>query len=1489
MFKAAELSFYEKEYLDALNKYLLLDTVAPIDYSLKLKIGICYINSGKNIQEGINYLHQYKKQSGSNNLSPEYYLHIANGYHLNHEFDQSIANYQKYISLRKLPEDSLKLIQRQIEMCYNGKEFVSKPHNVSIENVGPAINTKYPDYVPVISADESVMIFTSRRSVNVNGGTARDGLPYEDIYVSKNINYRWAPAENIGSDINTPYHDASVSLSLDGRDLILYNSSEGALLTTHFDGNNWSKPVSLSDKINSKWSNELSACYSPDGMTIYFSSDREGGYGGRDIYKISKNKDGQWGEIINLGPTINTEYDEDGIFIHPDNRTFFFSSKGRNSMGGYDIFKSLLVDDKFALPENLGYPINTAGDDIYFVLSASGKRGYYSSARPGGYGEKDIYMINIHDATNIPLTMLRGMLLDGHTFQPIEAKLKVVDTETNREIKYVYDPDKKTGEYLMIFPPGKSYEIVIQAEGYLNYLVEINVPNQYKFYEIHQEIYLTHKDSIGDNVGEEIVIKNIFSDIKGSTQILPADYDRLDISNLVYDVILSDNKDNLHQLHDIFEGNIDPDYIYKKNVNDLVLDKENIESVYKQIAPIVKTNLKYLEEINPFKQELLYGANDTTRLIPLVLGRDTIFVAEVYNRLDSIYNTEDTANMSQTLKSLRLIKSKGEHYIDISGIVYKEGNIENIKVLLQDNKKNVLDSTYTNILGFYSFDSLSPDKIYQVEIVDNDFETKSFMRDNYQNLIKASNTNINPVRFDNVDEDEQIKVLDNRDFIMVQAGKGGTIVGKVMDKYNLPLGVKDLKVYLYKRLGVISDSILTDENGDFSFKDLEANQQYYVKVDTHSMGSNEYLNKLNEYVEDIFVEMVLINQDQKLEQMSSDKYKDESGYYRFVAIESDYDKKKINKYDINTETVVIQGRVVDENNPEMGIKNAKVYLYKKLGVISDSILTDENGDFAFKDLDANQQYYVKVDSHSKGAETYLNQLDEFVQDIFAEMAILNQKQEIEKISSDKEKDESGYYYFIEADKNNKVISGVRVIRGKVTDKNSPEVGIKDVKIYLYKKLGVITDSIETDENGDFAFKDLDDNQEYFIKVDDHSQGSDKYLNQLDKYVQNIFAEMVMLNQNQEVEKTSSNKEKDPQNYYHFIDARKSNDLKVENKVNINGIVLLEERIENATVYLLKSKGNIIDSVLTDILGYYSFNNLSGDDSYSIKTHLHQAKPGESYLSSAHHIIKNAINIKPDKISFKDLNPDINKLALLDPDIHQFKQVSGVRVVQGRIVDKDNPAVGIKNLKVYLYKKLGIIADSIETDENGDFSFKDLDADQQYYIKLDKHSQGSEAYLNQLDEFVQNIFAEMVLLNQDQEIEQTSSEQQINKSGYYYFIDVNKKAVDLSKYQMTSIYFGFDNYQIKEKEQQKLEALSKLLSGASNYELDIVGYADTIGNQQYNIWLSKERAKSVEAYMIKKVGQASIRIKGKGEEEPIIVNNKANMGLSRRVEVLIKGF
>ena len=517
--KEADMYYESEEYGAALpfyEKALTLQTQKDPEASYKL--ARCYIEVNET-SKALPYL-LIAKDVVQNDLMNMY---IGMGYHSNHDFDDALKYFNLYrSSLKKSQTEQIVEVDKYIKYCNTGKELMKHPIKVKLTNLGPQVNSPYPDYVPAISADETVLMFTSRRPNTVGGEKdATDGHYFEDIYVSvKSSDGKWTTATQLGShEINTASHDACVGLSPDGQELFMYKvtgKDGGDLYMSTLSGTIWTTPKNLGKNINSdSW--EPSATTNPDENVIIFSSDRKGGYGGTDLYISKKMANGQFGPALNMGPKINTIEDEDGPFIHADGKTFYFSSKGHLSMGGYDIFScelDLSATSTETLvkshPINIGYPINTADDDIFFVWSADNKRAYFSSAREGGIGEKDLYMLEKEDS-KVSLVVFKGVIKSCDTHKPVSAKITVTDLATQKQVG-VYSTNSSSGKYTVILPPGKNYALAVEAPGYLFYSKNIDVP--------HLDHYMEINDTICMNtlkVGTKIVLRNIFFDVDKAT------------------------------------------------------------------------------------------------------------------------------------------------------------------------------------------------------------------------------------------------------------------------------------------------------------------------------------------------------------------------------------------------------------------------------------------------------------------------------------------------------------------------------------------------------------------------------------------------------------------------------------------------------------------------------------------------------------------------------------------------------------------------------------------------------------------------------------------------------------------------------------------------------------------------------------------------------------------------------------------------------------
>ena len=525
--KAISLWNREQNFMGALPLFKSLLDQDPNNAFLKFAIGDCYVNSPNEKTKALSYLKEavdsvvpsmsgFNYENYKNRLAPyDVYYVLGIALRINYEFDKALAAFDKFESLMGavLSEQDKKDLKREIAYCKTGKTLTKYPVEIEVSSLGKIINGKFPDYAPVLSADEKTLIFTSRRGNEGDKSDPKDFKYYEQIYISeKNSKGEWSAPRSISSKINRPgIHQATVSLSVDGQQLLIYSAFEnpnGNIYYTKLEGGEWAEPIAF-DAINSK-SSEVDACFNVDGSVIYFSSDRKGGYGGFDLYKITKLPNGKWSTAQNLGQEINSDRDERSPFIHPDGVTLFFASDGHESMGGFDILQTVQDErGNWLKPENVGYPINTTDDDVFYVTSVDGKRAYYSSAKIDGEGDKDIYMLEIKKVVEEkPLTVMSGTfsISDANNTVPPDAQIIVIDNETG-DLVGVFRPNQKTGKYLFILPPGKNYNVSYEASGYLFNSENLIVPKNSAYNTIQREIKLAPI-----RANESIVLNNVFFD-----------------------------------------------------------------------------------------------------------------------------------------------------------------------------------------------------------------------------------------------------------------------------------------------------------------------------------------------------------------------------------------------------------------------------------------------------------------------------------------------------------------------------------------------------------------------------------------------------------------------------------------------------------------------------------------------------------------------------------------------------------------------------------------------------------------------------------------------------------------------------------------------------------------------------------------------------------------------------------------------------------------
>ena len=428
-----------------------------------------YINALPHLEIAVTNLDKnYDMYSAREESAPTdalYYL--AKCHHLNQEIDKAKEYYTKFIENSAKKSGLIDMSQLGLQQCEVAKYNLAHPKTAEVRNIGKVVNTDKPEYSPVVSLDGTSLYFTSRRQWADNSSDQfRDPMLNdfpEDIYVSyQDFEGEWTKPVKLAFCDNE-LNEATIAVSSDERQIYVYQdlSGGGDIYFSKFGNNKFEELEKLRYNAVNTDAWETHCTVTPDGQNMYFVSDRKGGYGGRDIYRIVKLPNGEWSEAQNLGPEINTPYDEDSPFIAVNNKTLYYSSNGPKSMGGFDVFVTFRDElNNWSTPLNMGYPINSCGDDIYYTTTVDGLKGYLSSFRKEGYGEKDIYEIRNDYLGNRPISSLRGNVvnIDGSTCSS-DFSVKVECLNCEKEEDKVNYPRIKNCTYFSVLKRCKEYRV----------------------------------------------------------------------------------------------------------------------------------------------------------------------------------------------------------------------------------------------------------------------------------------------------------------------------------------------------------------------------------------------------------------------------------------------------------------------------------------------------------------------------------------------------------------------------------------------------------------------------------------------------------------------------------------------------------------------------------------------------------------------------------------------------------------------------------------------------------------------------------------------------------------------------------------------------------------------------------------------------------------------------------------------------------------------
>ncbi|MHC1732404.1 MAG: hypothetical protein AB9888_10335 [Bacteroidales bacterium] len=399
MFVSAEGDILFEDYAEALPKYLSLLQMFPDNFNLYYRVGQCYLNTPGEKEKSIEWL-----ETAVKNIDPDYragrlsekgaprdaLYHLANAYRIANNFNLALETYELFLKDADTEKYDTTLVRFQMQSCHNARDMMLEPADVDEKNLGPPVNDRFSEFNPVVSADESTLLFTRE-------------LPFYDaIFWSRKVDGNWTEPVNMTPQLGVDQDYYTSSLSPDGRTLLMYriDSYDGNIYMSRLVNDTWSQVEKLNGNINTKfW--ESHATLSSDGKRIFFTSNRRESMGGLDIFVSARDSSGNWGPAVNLGPEINTVYNEETPFLTNNDSTLFFSSRGHYNIGGYDIFRSDLDEyGRWSTPVNVGYPLNTTDDDLFFTPLGSGNRGYFGKFTGDGQGRMDIFSCDIYSDHN---------------------------------------------------------------------------------------------------------------------------------------------------------------------------------------------------------------------------------------------------------------------------------------------------------------------------------------------------------------------------------------------------------------------------------------------------------------------------------------------------------------------------------------------------------------------------------------------------------------------------------------------------------------------------------------------------------------------------------------------------------------------------------------------------------------------------------------------------------------------------------------------------------------------------------------------------------------------------------------------------------------------------------------------------------------------------------------------------------------------------------
>ncbi|OFX58524.1 MAG: hypothetical protein A2046_05515 [Bacteroidetes bacterium GWA2_30_7] len=829
-FVDAEYYFLFDEYSKALPMYLSILQKDSNNANINYRIALCYMNLVGQKYKAIPYLEKavkditytYKEGSYKEIRAPfEAFLYLGDAYRINEDIEKAIEAYKKFQSLLK-PDDVFfqQIVTRQIKSCENAQEMFFSPVEVEESNLGSQINSTFYEYNPCVSSTDDLMFFTMSKNTEL-------------ILMTKSENGVWEKPKNITNVVKSVDGNCkTVSLSHDGKFLFFSDDNadnKGDLYVSKVNKGKVQPMDNLNKNINSRYS-ETHACLSPDGKILYFTSDRKDGFGGLDIYK-SKKKDGDWGEAENLGSTINTPFNEETPFLTEDGKSLYFSSEGHNSIGGFDFFvSSMLEDGNWSVPLNLGYPISTTDDDLFYNPIANGEKAYTYRTKNYGDALSDIFKITPSITKQPENVVFKGEISfqDNQTDNALNSKIILINSGT-KDTFNIFKPDTATLEYNFSVPL-TNYDIIFETKNYQSVNEKFVVPNLLIRVEVNYNIEFVPLVLASNNIKADS-IKTINNSVSDSIKNVESNITK-------NDVVVNENKNDSIKLTNVVKQDSIKNVESNITKNDIVVNENKNDSI--KLTNVVK--------------------QDSIKNIESNITKNDVVVNE--NKNNDVKNTEknNTENVNNNNKGLYVIKSVYFDFSSSSLNAESKSEIEKLYLLMKANSQLQIELVgHTDSKGNPEFNKILSEK-----------RAKSVV-----SYLKSKGISSNKIKTIGVGEDQSVAINENPDgtdnpdgrklnrrvdINILNAGNENVVVENIYVPDNLKVDESTEYFVLLKESNkLLSSSDFAKYGSSFSNPSVrQLNGKYYYFTGKFAKKPNA-VSLLNEAIDNGFAEAKILN------------------------------------------------------------------------------------------------------------------------------------------------------------------------------------------------------------------------------------------------------------------------------------------------------------------------------------------------------------------------------------------------------------------------------------------------------------------------------------------------------------------------------------------------------------------------------------------------------------------------------------------------------